>query len=149
MFSFIDWRKYLKKFFNPSLYMGGLDYVLKIWQNAEGKDKGILLLVFAPMFLCLGGFIFSIIHFVLFILPSFLFSFMGWGILTMLFGSGGKYFYKHFTGHELNTQAKDGVIDADFTEDTQETETTPEAKSEAKSEEPEHMKRAGRKKTEE
>lgn len=129
MFSFIDLRKYFMKFLKPSLYMGGLDYVLKIWREAEGKDKGILLLVFSPMFLCLAGFVFSIIHFVLLVLPSFLFRFLGWGILTALFGTGGKYFYKHFTGHELKTPKAGGVIDVDYTEDAEEPEPEPAKKT--------------------
>ena len=133
LFSFEYIRKYIMKFLKPSLYMGGLDYVLKIWNNAEGRDKGILLLVFAPMFLSLIGFVLSIVHFVLFILPSFLFRFLGWGILTAIFGSGGKYFYKHFTGHELKTPGKDGIIDVDYTDD-------------AKDEEPEAPKKSTRKK---
>ena len=133
MFSFINIRRYFKKFLNPSLYMGGLDYVLQIWREAEGKDKGILLLVFSPMFLCLIGFVFSIIHFVLFVLPSFLFSFLGWGLLSAIFGSGGKYFYKHFTGHEIRTPNKDGVIEADFVVD--------DVEEEEKAEEPEPAKK--------
>ncbi len=103
------------KFLKPSLYMGGLDFVLNIWRNADAKDRGILLLVFVPMFVCLGGFIFTIIYFVLFVLPSYLFSFLGWGMLTALFGAGGKYCYKHFTGKEIPT-GNSNIIDVEYTE---------------------------------
>ncbi len=117
MFSFDKIREYAAKFLKPSLYMGGLDFVLNIWREAEAKDRGILLLVFIPMFVSLGGFIFTIIYFVLFVLPSYLFSFLGWGILTALFGAGGKYCYKHFTGKEIHTGDKN-IIDVEITETT-------------------------------
>ena len=115
MFNFEKIREYAMKFLKPSLYMGGLDFVLSIWREADAKERGILILVFAPMFVCMGGFIFTIIYFVLFVLPSYLFSFLGWGILTALFGAGGKYCYKYFTGKEIRTGDKD-IIDAEFSE---------------------------------
>ena len=115
MFSFDKIREQAIKFLKPSIYMGGLDFVINIWRNADAKDRGILLLVFAPMFVCMGGFIFTIIYFVLFVLPSYLFSFLGWGILTALFGAGGKYCYKHFTGKEIPS-GDSNVIDVEFTE---------------------------------
>jgi len=108
-------REYAAKFLKPSLYMGGLDFVISIWREADAKERGILILVFIPMFICMGGFIFTIIYFVLFVLPSYLFSFLGWGVLTALFGAGGKYCYNYFTGKEI--KAKDpNIIDAEFTE---------------------------------
>ena len=115
MFNFEKIREYATKLLKPSLYMGGLDFVLSIWRNADAKDIGILLLVFSPMFVCMGGFIFTIIYFVLFVLPSYLFSFLGWGALTALFGAGGKYCYKYFTGKEIKA-GSDGVIDVEYTE---------------------------------
>ena len=115
MFNFEKIREYAMKFLKPSLYMGGLDFVLSIWREADAKERGILLLVFSPMFVCMGGFVFTIIYFVLFVLPSYLFSFLGWGILTALFGAGGKYCYKYFTGKEIRTGDKD-IIDAEFSE---------------------------------
>ncbi len=128
------------KFIKPSIYMGGFDYVLQIWREADAKDKGILLLVFSPMFLCMAGFVFSIIYFVLFVLPSFLFRFVGWGLLTALFGAGGKYFYKHLTGREIKTH--DDVIDVDFTENAKTEPEAPEHESPAPEEpKPETPKR--------
>ena len=115
MFNFEKIREYAMKFLKPSLYMGGLDFVLGIWRGADAKERGILLLVFSPMFVCMGGFVFTIIYFVLFVLPSYLFSFLVWGILTALFGAGGKYCYKYFTGKEIRTGDKD-IIDAEFSE---------------------------------
>ena len=70
------------------------------------------------MFVSMGGVIFSIVYFVLFVLPSFLFSVLGWGMLTALFGAGGKYCYKYFTGKEVKDEGDKNVIDVDFSEDS-------------------------------
>lgn len=112
-------RDYLAKFIKPSLYLSGLSDVIKLWQDSDTKERGILLLTFAPMFLCLGGFVFAIIHFVLFILPSFLFSLLGWGLLSTIFGYGGKYLYKHLTGHEIKASGKidPDIIDVQYKEE--------------------------------
>lgn len=123
MFSFETIKQYAMKFLKPSLYMGGLDFVLGIWRNADAKERGILILVFAPMFLCMGGFVFTIIYFVLFVLPSYLFSFLGWGALTALFGAGGKYCYNYFTGKEIKSSKSD-VIDVEYTEQSAKTSTS-------------------------
>ena len=112
-------RDYLAKFIKPSLYLSGLSDVIKLWQESDAKERGILLLTFAPMLLCLGGFVFTIIHFVLFVLPSFLFSLLGWGLLSTLFGYGGKYLYKHLTGHEIKAsgQIDPDIIDVQYKEE--------------------------------
>lgn len=119
------------------MYMSGMDYVFKLWQDSDAKERGILLLTFSPMFISLGGLVFSIIYFVLFVLPSFLFSILGWGILTALFGAGGKYCYKYFTGKEVKTKIDKNVIDVDYVEeDADEVSDEPEA-----SEKPEDQKK--------
>lgn len=96
-FNFTKLKDYVMRFIKPSLYLGGFDFFLNIWRQADAKDRGILILMFTPMFFCLAGLIFSIIYFVLFVLPSYLFTFIGWGLLTALFGAGGKYFYNYIT----------------------------------------------------
>ena len=117
-FNFARIREYVMRFIKPSLYMGGVDYFLNMWKTSDAKDRGILLLVFAPMFLCLAGLILSIVYFVLFVLPSYLFRVIGWGMLVALFGMGGKYFYSYFTGKSNNTtkQTSAEFIDVQFTE---------------------------------
>ena len=104
------------KFVKPSMYISGMDYVFKLWSESNTKERGILLLTFSPMFVSMGGVILTIIYFVLFVLPSYLFSILGWGMLTALFGAGGKYCFKYFTGKELKDKAEKNVIDVDFTE---------------------------------
>ena len=126
MFSFDKIRDYAIKYLKPSLYLGGLDFFINTWRNSDAKDRGILALVFSPMFVCTGGFIFTIIYFVLFVLPSYLFSFLGWGILTALFGYGGRYCYKHFTGKDLKTD--NDVIDVEYSEPSKKSRTKTNAK---------------------
>ena len=120
MFSFLKIREYIMKFIKPSLYIGGIDYVLKVWHEANAKERGILLLTFSPMFVSFGGLIATIVYFVLFVLPSYVFSAFGWGLLTALFGAGGKYCYKYFTGKNISGKAKDDIIDVQYTEELKE-----------------------------
>ena len=125
----------LKKFFTRlpswlkvSFLIGGLGNVLDLWQEADARERGILLLVFAPMFLCLGGLLFSVVSFVLFVLPSFVLRVLGWGLLSALFGAGGRYCYAHMTGRARPTPEPGGAgfTDVEFTE----TRGTREAKAE-------------------
>ena len=123
------------KFVKPSMYISGMDYVFKLWSEANPKERGILLLTFSPMFVSMGGVILTIIYFVLFVLPSYLFSILGWGMLTALFGAGGKYCFKYFTGKEIRDKTDKNVIDVDFTEaesEPEESEPEPEAESPSK-----------------
>ena len=113
-FSFAKIKEYIMKFIKPSLYLGGFDYFLRLWREADAKDRGILILMFTPMFFCLAGFIFSIIYFVLFVLPSYLFTFIGWILLTALFGAGGKYFYSHLTNREMPERSTPEFVDVEI-----------------------------------
>ena len=116
-------KEYVMRLLKPSMYISGMDYVFKLWQESDTKERGILLLTFSPMFLSMGGFVFTIIYFVLFVLPSYLFSLLGWGVLTALFGAGGKYCYKYFTGKEIKGKKDSNVIDVAFTEEESDVET--------------------------
>lgn len=135
-------KDYFMKFIKPSLYLGGFDYFLRLWKDADAKDRGILILMFTPMFFCLVGLIFSIIYFVLFVLPSYLFTFIGWALLTALFGAGGKYFYAHVTHREMPERGTPEFIDVEVVIG----ETARETKAEEEREKA--QKRATRKKIE-
>ena len=129
-------KGYFMRLVKPSMYISGMDYVFKLWQDSDTKERGILLLTFSPMFLSMGGVIFTIIYFVLFVLPSYLFSILGWGMLTALFGAGGKYCFKYFTGKDAKAKIDKNVIDVDFTESAsdyaeEQKESEPEAESES------------------
>ena len=119
MFWFNKLKAYVMKLVKPSMYISGMDYVFKLWSDSDTKERGILLLTFSPMFASMGGVIFTLIYFVLFVLPSYVFSIFGWGMLTAIFGAGGKYCFKYFTGKEIKpTKAAKNVIDVDFVEDS-------------------------------
>ena len=148
MFWFNRLKAYVMRLVKPSMYISGMDYVFKLWSESNPKERGILLLTFSPMFVSMGGVIFTIIYFVLFVLPSYLFSILGWGMLTALFGAGGKYCFKYFTGKELQEKKEPNVIDVAFTEADSDDDDGPEESesvSETASETP--HKRSSRKKT--
>ena len=145
MFWFSRLKAYVTRLIKPSMYISGMDYVFKLWNESDTKERGILLLTFSPMFVSMGGVIFTIIYFVLFVLPSYLFSILGWGMLTALFGAGGKYCFKYFTGKELKAKSDKNIIDVDFMEEDEEAEADPqEPEAEAEPETP--RKRTPRKK---
>lgn len=152
LFWFNRLKAYCMKLVKPSMYISGMDYVFKLWSDSNTKERGILLLTFSPMFASMGGVIFTLIYFVLFVLPSYVFSIFGWGMLTAIFGAGGKYCFKYFTGKEIKPKAAKNVIDVDFTEDSDEPFSESDADSEngsyeAETEtEPQH-KRTTRKKS--
>ncbi len=136
------------KLVKPSMYISGMDYVFKLWSDSDTKERGILLLTFSPMFVSMGGVIFTIIYFVLFVLPSYVFSIFGWGMLTAIFGAGGKYCFKYFTGKEIKpTKTAKNVIDVDFTEDSDEPFSESGADSENGSYEAEAEPESPRKRT--
>ncbi len=88
-------------FLRPAIFISGLSDILSLWQSAAAKERGILVLVFAPMLVCLAGLFFSVVSFVLFVLPSFVLRLLGWGVLTALFGAGGHYCYERMTGRAV------------------------------------------------
>ncbi len=112
--------EYISYLLKPSTYLGGMDYVMSVWRGADSREKIILLLVFAPMFIAMCGLLMSVVYFILFVLPLFLFRMLGWGFLTALFGLAGKFGYKYFTGREFgssnsnNIDPKDVIIDVKF-----------------------------------
>ena len=136
------------RFVKPSMYISGMDYVFKLWSDSNTKERGILLLTFSPMFVSMGGVIFTVIYFVLFVLPSYVFSILGWGMLTAIFGAGGKYCFKYFTGKEIKTKITKNVIDVDFTEDSEDMEPEAEDLDTEEEPEPQPRKRSTRKKPE-
>ena len=136
------------KLVKPSMYISGMDYVFKLWSDSNTKERGILLLTFSPIFVSMGGVIFTVIYFVLFVLPSYVFSILGWGILTAIFGAGGKYCFKYFTGKEIKTKITKNVIDVDFTEDSEDMEPEAEDLDTEEEPEPQPRKRSTRKKPE-
>ena len=146
MFWFNRLKAYCMKLVKPSMYISGMDYVFKLWSDSNTKERGILLLTFAPMFASMGGVIFTLIYFVLFVLPSYVFSIFGWGLLTAIFGAGGKYCFKYFTGKEIKpAKPAKNVIDVDFVEDSDDSDS--DSDSESEESEPDAEPEAPRKRT--
>lgn len=105
----------IMNFLRPSIVISGLGDIMDLWRRAGARDKGIFVLVFAPMFACIGGLLFNIVRFVLFVLPSFVLGFLGWVLLITLFAWGGRYVYSRFTG---DTFASGSVYNAEYYEKT-------------------------------
>lgn len=99
----------------PPRLFAGLGRILREWQGSDVREKGILLLVFTPMLLCLLGLLFSVASFVLFVLPAFVLRLLGWGALTALFGAGGIYCHDRLKG-----QSSSRRVERDFYDVTEE-----------------------------
>ncbi|MCR4818074.1 MAG: hypothetical protein K5841_03850 [Fretibacterium sp.] len=89
-------------FLRPAIFISGLSDIFSLWQRGDVRERSILILVFAPMLLCGAGMLFSVVSFVLFVLPSFVLRVLGWGVLTALFGAGGRYCYERMTGKSVS-----------------------------------------------
>ena len=107
----------------PPRLFAGLGRILREWQGSDVREKGILLLVFAPMLLCLLGLLFSVTSFVLFVLPAFVLRLLGWGALTVLFGAGGIYCHDRLRGQSPSRRVERDFYDV--TEEASSREDTP------------------------
>jgi len=68
------------------------------WQRSDVKSKAILAVFFIPALFCVGGLVICIGYFVLFNLPSFILSVLGWLLLISLFSGGGLFCYEKISG---------------------------------------------------
>ena len=103
----------------PSRILKHFSSFLDRWQRADAREKGILLLVFSPLAVCLGGLLFSVFSFVLFVLPSFILRVLGWGLLAGLCDAGGSFLYERATGkgpHARATADPGAFRDAPYTD---------------------------------
>jgi hypothetical protein len=66
------------------------------WQSSGIKNKAILSVFFIPALLSLGGLVLCVAYFVLFKLPSFILSVLGWLLLISIFSGGGLFCYDRF-----------------------------------------------------
>ncbi|MDR2179366.1 MAG: hypothetical protein LBP21_03565 [Synergistaceae bacterium] len=83
------WSQFVK-YFRPSNLFMGFGFVIAEWHRSDVKNRALLLLIFAPMFACMLGFLFSFANFVF----AFISKLLGWFILTALFGAGGIFCYE-------------------------------------------------------
>ena len=118
----------------PPRLFAGLGRILTEWQRSGVREKGILLLVFAPMLICLLGLLFSAASFVLFVLPAFILRLLGWGVLTALFGAGGIYCHDRLKGPSSARGTDPGFYDV--TADSDPSDSAREKASSSKGEPP-------------
>ncbi|MCL2009715.1 MAG: hypothetical protein FWG71_04115 [Synergistaceae bacterium] len=94
------WWPLLMKYIWPPFVMSGVLALLGEWQRSDIKNKAILAVFFIPAMLSVGGLLVYIAHFVLFKLPSFILSVLGWLLLISLFSGGGLYCYEKISGKQ-------------------------------------------------
>jgi hypothetical protein len=80
----------------------GVMALLGEWRRCELKDRALLTLFFIPAFLSGGGLLLCIAWFVLFKLPSFILSVLGWLLLTSIFSGGGLFCCEKIRGKKLS-----------------------------------------------
>ena len=91
--AFGKWSFLVKYIWPPSVISGVLA-LLRGWNRCDMKNKAILAIFFIPAMFCVGGLVVCIAYFVLFHLPSFVLSVLGWLLLISLFSGGGLYCYE-------------------------------------------------------
>ena len=95
--AFGKWSFLMKYIWPPSVIAGVLA-LLREWQRSGVKTKAILTVFFIPALFCVAGLVIRIAYFVLFNLPSFILSVLGWLLLISLFSGGGLYCYERLSG---------------------------------------------------
>ena len=111
------------------------------WQHSDVKDKAILGAFFIPAVLSLAGLLLCVAYFVLFKLPSFILSVLGWLLLISLFSGGGLFCYekliekreKRPSGSSRTRHAESCKYDATATAENTKTDVKAEAKEKARS----------------
>jgi len=95
--AFGKWSFLMKYIWPPSVIAGVLA-LLREWQRSGVKTKAILTVFFIPALFCVAGLVIRIAYFVLFNLPSFVLSVLGWLLLISLFSGGGLFCYEKISG---------------------------------------------------
>ena len=108
--AFGKWSFLLKYIWPPSVISGVLA-LLREWHGCDAKNKAILAIFFIPAMFCVGGLVVCIAYFVLFHLPSFILSVLGWLMLISLFSGGGLFCYEKM----LDKRNSDGSEPYDVT----------------------------------
>jgi hypothetical protein len=85
---------FLFKYIWPPAVFSELRALFLEWQRSDVKNKAILGIFFIPAMLSLGGLLLCVAYFILFKLPSFILSVLGWLLLTSLFSGGGLFCYE-------------------------------------------------------
>ena len=96
------WWSFLMKYIWPPSVFSGVLTLLKGWNRSDIKTKAILAVFFIPAMFSVGGLIVYIAYFILFQLPSFILSVLGWLLLISLFSGGGLFCYEKLSGKRIN-----------------------------------------------
>ena len=89
---------FVMKYIWPPAVMSRVMALLREWRRSDVKDKAILAVFFIPAMACVAGLLIRIVYFVLFMLPAFILSLLGWLLLISLFSGGGIYCYEKVIG---------------------------------------------------
>jgi hypothetical protein len=89
---------FLFKYIWPPAVFAEIYALFGEWQRSDVKNKAILGVFFIPAMLSLGGLLLCVAYFVLFKLPSFILSVLGWLLLISLFSGGGLFCYEKLIG---------------------------------------------------
>ena len=89
---------FLFKYVWPPAVFAGMWSLMSEWQRSDVKNRTILTIFFIPALFSLGGLLVCVAYFVLFKLPSFILSVLGWLLLISLFSGAGLFFYEKLKG---------------------------------------------------
>jgi hypothetical protein len=111
------WSFLLKYIWPPSVFSGVLA-LLGEWQRSDVKTKAILAVFFIPALFSVGGLVVCVAYFVLFHLPSFILSGVGWLLLISLFSGGGLFCYEKISGKRASHDSTPYAYDVTSDEET-------------------------------
>lgn len=117
---------YLFKYVWPPSVLAGVWSLMGEWQRCDVKDRAMLTVFFIPALLSVGGLLVCVAYFVLFKLPSFILSVLGWLLLISLFSGGGMFCYEKLRGKKVSGSTHYATTDAyDATATTENAEPGP------------------------
>jgi hypothetical protein len=93
---------FLFKYIWPPAIFAEVRVLFEEWQRSDVKNKALLGVFFFPAILSIGGLLLCIAYFVLFKLPSFILSVLGWLLLISLFSGGGLFCSERLLGRGLS-----------------------------------------------
>ena len=114
--TFGKWSFLMKYIWPPSVIAGVLA-LLREWHRCDAKNKAILAVFFFPAMLCVGGLVFRIVYFILFNLPAFVLSILGWLMLISLFSGCGLFCHEKINGKRPAANNDSSSYDYDVTSD--------------------------------
>ncbi len=103
---------YLFRYVWPPSVFAGVWSLMGEWQRSDVKDRAILGVFFIPALLSVAGLLVCVAYFVLFKLPSFILSVLGWLLLISIFSGGGMFCYERLRGKKTSGPTHYATTDA-------------------------------------